>query len=149
MGCTGWYKPKLGHVLLNAHFWVSSLRITDSVLENTLGKVRGTWRVKIKYITWKNLVMHCTALHFTVMHCTALRFNVLHCTELHCSALYYTALHCTELHCTALPCTALHCDALHCIVLHCKLCVKYCISFVRGKLIFMTETVLQKQQIYI
>ena len=49
---------------------------TESVLENTLGKVRGTWRVKIKYITFKNWIMYCSVsvlilthhLHLTV-HC--------------------------------------------------------------------------------
>ena len=63
--CTSQYTPMglywliqaLGHVLLNTHFWVSSLRKTESVLENILGKVRGTWRVKIEYITFKNWIM--------------------------------------------------------------------------------------------
>ncbi len=52
-----WLIQALGHVLLNTHFCVSSLRKTESVLENTLGQVRGTWRVKIKYITFKNWIM--------------------------------------------------------------------------------------------
>ena len=43
--------------------WVSSLRKNESVLENTLGKVWGTWRVKIKYITFKNWIMYCTVLY--------------------------------------------------------------------------------------
>ena len=47
----------LGLVLLNTRFWVSSLRKPESVLGNTLGKVRSTWRVKIKYITFKNWIM--------------------------------------------------------------------------------------------
>ena len=35
---------------MSTHFWwVSSLRKTESVLEHTLGKVRGTWRVKMYY----------------------------------------------------------------------------------------------------
>ena len=63
--CTSQYTPMgvywliqaLGHVLVKSHFWVSSLRKTESVLENTLGKVRGTRRVKIKYITFKNWIM--------------------------------------------------------------------------------------------
>ncbi len=54
-----WLIQALGHVLLNTHFCVSSLRKTESVLENTLGQVRGTWRVKIKYITFKNWIMLC------------------------------------------------------------------------------------------
>ena len=64
--CTSQYTPvglywliqALGHVLLNTQSWVSSLRKTESVLENTLGKVRGTWKVKI---TFKNWIMYCTA----------------------------------------------------------------------------------------
>ena len=48
-----WLIQALGHVLVNTHFWVSSLRKTES-----LGKVRGTRRVKIKYITFKNWIMH-------------------------------------------------------------------------------------------
>ena len=55
-----WLIQALGHVLLNTHFCVSSLRKTESVLENTLGQVRGTWRVKIKYITFKNWIMYST-----------------------------------------------------------------------------------------
>ena len=37
-----WLTQALGHVLLNTHFWVSSLRKTESVLENKLSKLRGT-----------------------------------------------------------------------------------------------------------
>jgi hypothetical protein len=40
---------------------VSFLRKTKSVLENTLGKLRGTKGVKIKYITFKNWIMHFSA----------------------------------------------------------------------------------------
>ena len=58
-----WLIQALGHVLLNTHFLVSSLRNTESVLENTFGKVRGTWRVKIKFITFKNWIMYCTWLY--------------------------------------------------------------------------------------
>ena len=74
--CTSQYTPigywliqALGHVLVNTHFWVSSLRKTESVFENTLGKVRGTWRVKIKYITFKNWIMYNTHLQTTLGPC--------------------------------------------------------------------------------
>ena len=60
-----WLIQALGHVLLNTHFWVFSLRKTESVLGNTLGKVRSTWRVKIEYITFKNWIMYCTVLYCT------------------------------------------------------------------------------------
>ena len=69
-----WLIQALGHVLLNTHFWVSSLRKSESVLGNTLGKVRSTWRVKIKYITFRNWIMYCTVSlswqdkGFTVKH---------------------------------------------------------------------------------
>ena len=83
-----WLIQALGHVLFNTHFWVSSLRKTESVLENTLCKVRGTWRVKTKYITFKNWIMHCTALYCTVLHCIAL-----YCTALSYSTqLYWSVL---------------------------------------------------------
>ena len=55
-----WLIQAIGHVLLNTHFLAFSLRKTESVLENTLGKVRGTWRVKFKYITFKNWIMYST-----------------------------------------------------------------------------------------
>ena len=37
-----WLIQALGHVLLSTHLWVSSLRKTESVLKNTLSKVRGS-----------------------------------------------------------------------------------------------------------
>ena len=71
--CTSHYTPMgfywliqaLGHVFFNTDFWVFSLRKTKSNLENTLGQVRGTWRVKIKYITFQNWIMH-----FTIPYCS-------------------------------------------------------------------------------
>ena len=62
-----WLIQALGHVLLNTHFCVSSLRKTESVLENTLGQVRGTWRVKIKYITFKNWIIFYINVHFATI----------------------------------------------------------------------------------
>ena len=78
---------------------VSSLRKTESVLENTIGKLKGTWRVKIKYITFKNWIMYHTVLYHTVLYSEVILTNikcVLYFTVLHHAVLQYTVRYCTH-----------------------------------------------------
>ena len=50
--------------------WCFFWEKTESVLEKTLGKVRGTWRVKIEYITF-NTILNCTLL-YSILYWTVL-----------------------------------------------------------------------------
>ena len=85
-----------------------------------------------------NLLVYCTALHYTTIHCTAIHCTAQHCTALqytvlYCTALQYTALHFNTLHCTSIHCTALRCTVMHCTALsHLCLLVDICPSVDEG-----------------